>query len=356
MARIGELMSPKKDSEIERMTGSPSMKNSYKKMNHDYRRLYNHDFLFCAQCGKWKDTENDFYKDDQYEIRRFPICKECLKQKALQRSADGNSHETVESVKATLHLIDRPYIEKFYLSIVDGIEKGTGKYKKESAFGAYMTALQSLPQYKGKRWKDSIFTEAESSSDGDDGINENSRLVKAARKRFGQDFELGDLCYLETQYEDWVSRYECQTKAQEELFERLSFKKWEIMKATKNGDSTEKLDKTYQELLNTANITPKQTGMDTFADAQTLGTLIQKWEETRPLPEIDPELQDVDKIGLYIDAFFRGHTSKMLGIKNKFSNIYEKVMSKYTVKPPEYEDEEASETTFNKIFGSVEDF
>ena len=31
-------------------------------------------------------------------------------------------------------------------------------------------------------------------------------------------------------------------------------------------------------------------------------------------------------------------------------------MSKYTVKPPEYEDEEASEAAFNKIFGSVEDF
>ena len=219
-----------------------------------------------------------------------------------------------------------------------------------------MTALQSLPQYKGKRWKDSVYTEFESNSDEDDGINENSRLMKAARKRFGQDLDLSDLYYLETQYEDWISRYECQTKAQEELFERLSFKKWEIMKATKVGASTEKLDKTYQELLSTANITPRQTGMDAFADAQTLGTLIQKWEEEKPLPEIDPELQDVDKIGLYLDAFFRGHTSKMLGIKNAFSNIYEKVMSKYTVKPPSYEDDEDSEAVFNKIFGTQEDF
>ncbi len=107
--------------------------------------------------------------------------------------------------------------------------------------------------------------------------------------------------------------------------------------------------------MNTANITPKQTGMDAFADAQTLGTLIQKWEETRPLPEIDPELEDVDKIGTYIDVFFRGHTSKMLGIQNKFSNIYEKFMARFTVKPPTYEDDEDSEALFNKVFGSVED-
>ena len=162
--------------------------------------------------------------------------------------------------------------------------------------------------------------------------------------------------FLETQYEDWVSRYECNTKAQEEIFERLSWKKLEINKATKNGQPTKDLDKTYQDLLSTANITPKQTGMDTFADAQTMGTLLQKWEETRPLPETDEELKDVDKIGLLIDAFFRGHASKMLGLKNAFVSLYEKVMSKYTVKPPEYEDDENTEDIFYKVFGSVEDY
>ena len=358
--RVGDLTPPKKDSEIERMTGSPSMKTSYKKMNSDYKRLYNHDFLFCCDCGEWKYSDTDFYRDDRFGIHRFPICKQCLRKKVEQRTVDGISHETAETVKPVLYLLDRPFLENFYQSCVDSVERGEGKYKKESPFVAYITAIISLPQYKNKKWKDSAFIGFDRFLDNSDedaaSINENSRLIRAARKRFGRDFELSDLQYLETQYEDWVSRYECQTKSQEELFERLSFKKWEIMKATKAGESTERLDRTYQDLLNTANITPKQTGMDSFADAQTLGTLIQKWEETRPLPEIDPELQDVDKIGLYIDAFFRGHTSKMLGIKNKFSNIYEKVMSKYTVKPPEYEDDEASEVAFNKIFGTSEDF
>ena len=130
--------------------------------------------------------------------------------------------------------------------------------------------------------------------------------------------------FLENQYQDWITRYECSTKTQEEIFERLSFKKWEINKATKSGQSTKDLDKTYQELMTTANIAPRQTSMDSMADAQTFGTLIQKYEETRPLPEIDPELEDVDKIGLYIDSFYRGHMSKMLGLKNRFSNIYER--------------------------------
>ena len=161
--------------------------------------------------------------------------------------------------------------------------------------------------------------------------------------------------FLENQYQDWVTRYECNTKTQEEIFERLSFKKWEINKATKSGQSTKDLDKTYQELMTTANIAPRQTSMDAMSDAQTLGTLIQKYEETRPLPDIDPELEDVDKIGLYIDSFYRGHMSKMLGLKNRFSNIYERVMAKFTVKPPEYDEETDSEILFEKIFGSAEE-
>ena len=45
----------------------------------------------------------------------------------------------------------------------------------------------------------------------------------------------------------------------------------------------------------------------------------------------------------------------MLGLKNRFSNIYEKVMAKYTVKPPSYDEESDSEILFDKIFGSKED-
>ena len=61
-------------------------------------------------------------------------------------------------------------------------------------------------------------------------------------------------------------------------------------------------------------LTPSSNSMDTFSEAQTFGTLIQKYEEERPLPKIDPELEDVDKIGLYIDVFFKGHICKVLGI------------------------------------------
>lgn len=337
-------------------TGVAKVRVAYNKLAKDYNRMLENDLLLCPKCNTWQKSDYGFYADKEYATGRYPICKRCLIKLVEQRKTDKDEpNETKESVQAVLRKMNRVYDDAFYEECIKGALDAAREKVRQSPFATYITAIQSLPQWKNLTWDDSTFGDTLPGQTEDE-INENSRIIKAARKRFGKEYTLQDLYFLETQYEDWVSRYECQTKAQEEIFERLCFKKWEINKATKNGAPTKDLDKTYQELLSTANITPRQSSMDAFADAQTIGTLIQKYEETRPLPEIDEELKDVDKIGLYIDSFFRGHTAKMLGLKNPFTSIYEKVMSKYTVKPPEYEDEEDSEDVFNKIFGSIEDY
>ena len=169
---------------------------------------------------------------------------------------------------------------------------------------------------------------------------------------FGNGFFKEDYEYLQKEYNDWIARHECKTKAQEEVFKRLCFKQLEILKATRAGENTKDLDATFQNLLQTANLQPRQTSGDATADNQTFGTLINKWENERPLPEIDEELKDVDKIGFYIDVFFKGHLAKTVGIKNGLSNLYTKFMKKYTVEKPEYQqDDEGNEALFDVVFG-----
>ena len=45
----------------------------------------------------------------------------------------------------------------------------------------------------------------------------------------------------------------------------------------------------------------------------------------------------------------------MMGLKNGFSSLYDKFMSKYTVKRQTIEDEAESEALFEHIFGKVKD-
>lgn len=342
----------KTEDEIRKLTIS-NVRKAYVELARDYNKLIEQDVILCPKCNTFKARIN-FYQNKNYNSGFFPICKECLLQMATDKNKDGTYKDNKEKAKNTLRIMDLPFIESVYDKAIIDVTNAVNEKNRGTAWQQWMVMLSSLPNWKGKTWKDSEFKE-NSEYDDEYKVKENQKTINRAKKRFGSGYSNEEYMWLEEEYQDWCARYTCETKAQESIFERLSQKKLEIMKATKNGQPTKDLDRTYQDLLNSGNILPKQSSLDAMSDAQTLGTLIQKYEETRPLPEIDPELEDVDKIGLYIDSFYRGHASKMLGLKNRFSNLYEKVMSKYTVKPPEYDDETDTEVIFEKIFGSVDD-
>lgn len=329
------------------------LKKSYVEIGSMYNKIIDGDYLKCPKCGEIMKAETAFYMDKNYATNRYPICKRCLMAMVEQRNKKNDEpNETKESVQRVLQIMDRVYDDDFYNECVKGAEDGLKEKNRTSPFATYITAIQSLPNWKGKTWKDSDFGSSGVSVDENE-TRIIQKTVKSAKKRFGNNFTNEEYMFLETEYQDWISRYECNTKAQEEVFENLSLIKLLKKQAILEGKPTKDLDKQQQDWLDTGKLKPKQNSNDTLSDAQTFGTLIQKFEETRPLPDIDPELEDVDKIGLYIDVFFKGHTSKMMGIKNTFSHIYEKMMSKYTVTKPEYNEDEDSEAIFEKVFGST---
>lgn len=346
------LKQAKSEEQIKALTVT-NVKKAYNELARDYNKIVDQDYILCPVCGEFVSRDN-FYTDKRFAIGVFPQCKKCVLTEVEQRkNKNDKPNETKDSVKKMLQKMDLPYIDSLYESLCTDVANEINEKNKKSPFLAYLPPIKSLPNWKGKTYKDSEFELGVITEEEETKIN--TKTIKNGKKRFGNGYSNEDYMFLEQEYQDWITRYECNTKAQESIFERLSFKKWEINKATKNGQPTKDLDKTYQELLATANITPRQAGSDNISDAQTFGTLIQKYEETRPLPEIDPELEDVDKIGLYIDVFFKGHASKMLGLKNNFTNIYERFMKKFTVTKPQYDDEEDSEDIFNRVFGSLDD-
>lgn len=358
-------MKAKTDEEIKAMPIAEARK-CYSELAKEYDRVTNPDvkkYLFCHHCNKFISSAN-FYTDEDNASGYFYICKNCVQMMVEQRrSSRDEPKETKESVQFVLRLMNRPYIDELYDSCVKSAIDATKEKVRFSPFASYIPMIKTLQQYKDKRWDDSVFGEDHMKNGNvvvTEEAKENVRKLNKARKRFGK-LNDDDLLFLENEYEDWVGRYECQTKAQEEIFERICFNKLDAAKARKEGKPTKDIDKSLQDLLATQNITPRQNAgsMDAMSDAQTFGTLIQKWENTRPIPEVDEDLKDVDKIGLYIDAFYRGHMSKMLDIPNKYSHIYEKVMDKYTVKKRDYgidDDEDDNEVLFNKIFSNIEDY
>lgn len=317
--------------------------------------------LHCVSCGG-EFSAKEFYGSDSElyaSSGKIPWCKDCIdkiyydylnKYKVL-----GYAEPEKKVIERICMIFDIYFYDKIYNSAMKQIEDGSAtatpiltylKIAKLSQYRAkdYDTTLQE--RYNEAKYNDrvvSIYSEEDSD------MNE---TIEAATRLFGNGFENDDYIFLYNEYCDWTSRHECNTKAQEEVFKQICFTQLELLKATRAKEDTKDLTATFQKLLETAKLQPKQNSGDTTSDNQTFGTLIDKWENTRPIPEPEDDLKDVDKIGLYIDVFFRGHLAKMMGLKNGLSNLYTKYMKKYTVEKPEYDDDEDNEVLFDAIFGN----
>lgn len=333
---------PKKENQEVQETkkGTKSFKDKYK----------------CFYCGT-EYVETNYYKSFgkfYNNIGKIPYCKQCVEnfyqQYYKEYLRDGCLTPEKNAIQRICMAFDIYYSDTVFASAMNKIKQSNINI---SPMGQYMRTIQ-LNQYKDKSYDHTILENEmnDISVAIPTEISENRNVDEETIRFFGAGFSDDDYEYLNREYQDWTARHECNTKAQEEVFKRICFKQLEILKATRRGEDTKNLDATFQNLLDTAKLQPKQNSGDTTADNQTFGTLIDKWENTRPLPEVDEELKDVDKIGLYIDIFFRGHLSKMMGFKNGLSNLYSKFMKKYTVEKPEYSDEENSEVLFDAIFGT----
>ena len=331
------------------------IRKKYNELAKDYTRITEGKLFYCHNCNDWHPADM-FYSDKRFASGYYPECKQTLLLQATDY--DKKTDTYADNRKKTIEVfrkLDIPFVDAVYKNALKTTDMEIGEKTRRTAFQHAITTIKSLPQYYGKSFAHSEFDD-ELSEEESETINENSRIIKAAKKRFGKGYTLQDLYFLETQYEDWVDRYSCESKAQEILFQRICFKQLEIDNAQKAGRDTKELDKTLQDLMSSSSIKPNQSNSSALIDSKSFGELIGIWENEldggNPIPEPDDDFKDVDHIGQYIDVFFKGHLSKMMGLKNAFSSLYEKFMSKYTVtKPQQYEEDSDTEALFDQIFG-----
>lgn len=311
----------------------------------------------CLYC-KNEYVETNFYKSYSRlfsDIGKIPYCKQCI-ERFYQQYYDDYVNEgclTPEkvAVKRVCMTFDIYYTDIVFNSAMNKIKESNMNI---SPMAQYMKTIQ-LAQYKDKSYDTTILNEIKEDfvANVSDGISSDMDVDQRVIDLFGSGFTSEDYKYLDKEYKDWTARHECNTKAQEEVFKDICFNRLQNLKALRKGEDTKDITAAFQKMLDAGKLQPKQNTSDTISETQTFGTLIDKWENTRPIPEVDEDLRDVDKIGLYLEIFFKGHLAKMMGLKNGLSNLYTKFMKKYTVEKPEYNDNEDGEAVFDAIFGNA---
>lgn len=351
------LKQAKTEDEIKSLTIA-KVKKEYNSLAVDYNKVINLDYVYCPHCGDWKSA-SAFYTSSKTRsgIEHFG-CKACILDMCTDyEKKTGIRTDNRDKTIETFRKLDWVFVENDYKSQLQSLSESTGEKIRSTAVQQLIVMIRSLPQYRNKTFKDSEFDV----SDLENNTEENTKIVqktlKAAKKRFGVGYSNEDLMFLENEYQDWVTRYECNTKAQEAIFERLAFKKWEINKATKDGKPTKDLDKTYTELLTTANVTPRQNVGNAFTESLTFGQLIERWEESLPVPDPDPEFADVNNIGKFIRVWFKGALMRALNLDGGYNEEYDEYIKQYSVQKPEdiASDDDASDDAFDKIFGMESD-
>lgn len=349
MAKLNII--PLNDREVQR-TDAAMLRAEYLKLAKGYTSVSTRKNLYCHGCDEFLDSLN-FYKDGRFASRVFPICKDCLAKMASDVvSKSGELRDNAEKARATAEFMDIPFIKSVYEGTSEFL---TDDQRAKSKWVRMVTVVRNNKAYSGMTYRDSILSDKTvSSSDGEDIPYEDVRVARQEIKRlFGPGFEEGDYLYLQDQYDDWCARTAVDTKAQQLYVVRICFKLLDILKAQREGKDTKALDSSLNELMAAANLQPKQNVTSAASDSLTFGQLIEKWETEKPIPEPDEEFKDVNNIGKLIRVYFAGHLSKALGLKNSYSEEYEKEIERYTVRKPE-EREDVTSDVYQEIFGKDE--
>ena len=95
----------------------------------------------CQECHK-NLALNRFYNSNNrlFKNGKAPICSSCIKEKL--------NYDDINTVYQVLRQLDIPFIKDMWEKAIKS---------KTSTFGQYMTWINSLPQYNGMNWQDSVF-------------------------------------------------------------------------------------------------------------------------------------------------------------------------------------------------------
>ena len=136
------------------------------------------------------------------------------------------------------------------------------------------------------------------------------------------------------------------------LLRQICMLEIDINKSRAAGVSVDKMVSNLNSLISSLSKPTKKADDINSSTANTpFGVWIKRWEDERPLPEIDDSLKDVDGIIKYVLTWVYGHIAHMLKVKNSRTKLYDEAIAKLRVDRPEYDDDD-DESMLEDIFGS----
>lgn len=148
---------------------------------------------------------------------------------------------------------------------------------------------------------------------------------------------------LEQRRSYWMSRFPPDYELDigtEAIIRQICSLELDINRDRAAGRAVDKSVNALNTLLGSASLKPAQKKGDADASINNtpMGVWIDRFEYKRPIPE-DMTGDDKNNLVRYILAWFCGHLSKMCGIKNANTKLYDEEIAEYRVCKPEFDDD-----------------
>lgn len=303
----------------------------------------------CYSCGtKFPKQDGNFLTSSSFLFEAnngyTPICKSCAEKYYLEKLLPAFEYDEARAIEVMCAIFDW-----YYSPMALDLSKKAQAAQPNGVLCSIYSGRRRMTQIKcrGTTYMDTIMQRREAASKistleeaSGQSVDPDANHVEIPEyifKMFGPGYTPDEYEYLQEQYEDWLAKYEVNTKALEQCIQALCVSTLNIRRAQQSNDqkATQAAMKSYQEMLTTARLSPKQHKEETVSDEETFGTLIQKWENEKPIPQPEKEFADVDGIKKLVTVFFFGHLCKMFNLKNDYADLYEEEIGKYTVTKPQ---------------------
>lgn len=309
----------------------------------------------CSKCGHSYGRRKGYFAVSyapQYKgIGYLTVCKECVDRMYNEYLNECRDPKVaVRQVCRSLNL----YWSDPVFDMVD--KKSTTK----TMMTAYLAKLSTIT-YSGKSYDDTLIDEGtlwsscvKSSLSNGDALYKDDKPISADVEQsvvdfWGPGYTPNMYMELEQRRKFWMGKLGANEDADldagtEAIIRQICNLEIDINRDRAAGKSIKDSVNALNSLLGSASLKPaqkKQDDIDASLRDTPLGVWLYKYENKRPLPEIDESLKDVKHIKKYIFTWM-GHLCKMLGVKNGYSDLYEDEIERLRVEKPKYKgDDEA---------------
>lgn len=159
---------------------------------------------------------------------------------------------------------------------------------------------------------------------------------------WGRGFDPEDYFDLQASYDRLTDGKAVDDPATIMLVKQACLSEVEIANLKRDGKPYEKQQASLMNTLGGLNLKPSQVKdaeKNSGLDSMPLGVGIQHWEQTRPLPDIDPSWEDVDRIAQYMMTWYTGASMRMFDVDNEYTQIFNDAIDEYKVERPDLDDE-----------------